>query len=191
MHASISAHLSNEYLMNEETDSWGHNLEEFTRRLGNSAVKERVENMYFTYLFVLRAVLKAGPLLESVDYSTGCQDQDEHTKKLMQQLVSLWQPLSRWLWCRPSTGFPMFSPLSDELCSCGIHVLRSFRLETNSAIATEVMKVCCCKLVEVKLRNGQFCTVNPCCRSAMRRSSRLAPYLLMRAGCGKELMQQS
>ncbi|KAL3154147.1 hypothetical protein ABBQ32_013672 [Trebouxia sp. C0010 RCD-2024] len=88
MHASISAHLSNEYLMNEETDSWGQNLEEFTRRLGNTAVKERVENMYFTYLFVLRAVLKAGPLLESVDYSTGCQDQDVHTKSLMQHLVS-------------------------------------------------------------------------------------------------------
>lgn len=93
MHASISAHLSNEYLLNEETDSWGQNLEEFTRRLGNTAVKERVENMYFTYLFVLRAVLKAGPLLESVDYSTGCQDQDEHTKKLMQQLVSMRKPL--------------------------------------------------------------------------------------------------
>lgn len=89
MHASISAHLSNEYLMNEETDSWGQNLEEFTRRLGNTAVKERVENMYFTYLFVLRAVLKAGPLLESVDYSTGCQEQDVHTKSLMQHLVSM------------------------------------------------------------------------------------------------------
>ena len=89
MHASISAHLSNEYLMNEETDSWGQNLEEFRRRLGNTAVKERVENMYFTYLFVLRAVMKAGPMLESVDYSTGCQEQDAHTKKLMQQLVSM------------------------------------------------------------------------------------------------------
>lgn len=83
--------------MNEETDSWGQNLEEFTRRLGNTAVKERVENMYFTYLFVLRAVLKAGPLLESVDYSTGCQDQDVHTKSLMQHLVSMQRALSQWL----------------------------------------------------------------------------------------------
>ena len=131
MHASISAHLSNEYLMNEETDSWGQNLEEFTRRLGNSAVKERVENMYFTYLFVLRAVLKAAPLLESVDYSTGCQDQDIHTKKLMQQLVSMWQTLSQWLsygfGVDPPQGVPMFLPLSDEVCSSGIHVLRSLK----------------------------------------------------------------
>ena len=75
--------------MNEEMDSWGRNLEEFRRRLGNTAVKERVENMYFTYLFVLRAVMKAGPMLESVNYSTGCQEQDAHTKNLMQQLVTM------------------------------------------------------------------------------------------------------
>ena len=91
MHASIGAHLSNEYLMEEDTDTWGPNLAEFTRRLGNAAVKERVENMYFTYLFVLRAVMKAGPLLESIDYNTGFQEQDAQTKQLMQQLVSFWQ----------------------------------------------------------------------------------------------------
>ena len=73
--------------MDEATDTWGPNLAEFKRRLGNTAVKERVENMYFTYLFVLRAVMKAGPLLESIDYSTGFQEQDAHTKQLMQQLV--------------------------------------------------------------------------------------------------------
>ena len=89
MHASISAHLSNEYLLEESTDTWGPNLEEFTKRLGNAAVKERVENLYFTYLFVLRAVMKAGPLLESVDYTTGCAEQDDQTKRLMQQLVGL------------------------------------------------------------------------------------------------------
>ena len=87
MHASISAHISNEYLTDEASDTWGQSLEEFTQRLGNTAVKERVENMYFTYLFVLRAVMKAGPLLESVDYSTGFPEQDLHTKQLMQQLV--------------------------------------------------------------------------------------------------------
>ena len=89
MHASISAHLSHDYLMDEETDTWGPNLEEFTQRLGNIAVKERVQNMYFTYLFVLRAVMKAGPLLASIDYSTGCQGQDTETKRLMQQLVGI------------------------------------------------------------------------------------------------------
>ena len=89
MHASISAHLSHDYLLDEESDTWGPNLEEFTQRLGNIAVKERVENMYFTYLFVLRAVMKAGPLLASIDYSTGCQGQDTETKRLMQQLVGI------------------------------------------------------------------------------------------------------
>lgn len=88
MHASVSAHIANEYLLDDFTETWGQNLPEFVARLGNAAVKERIENMYFTYLFVLRAVMKAGPMLASVDYSTGCSQDDMETKQLMQKLVS-------------------------------------------------------------------------------------------------------
>ena len=87
MHVSISAHIANDYLLHEEGEVWGQSLPEFVARLGNTAVKERIENMYFTYLFVLRAVMKAGPMLEAVDYSTGCEHDDRQTKQLMQQLV--------------------------------------------------------------------------------------------------------
>lgn len=88
MHASVSAHIANEYLLDDVSETWGQNLPEFVARLGNAAVKERIENMYFTYLFVLRAVMKAGPMLASVDYSTGCSQDDIETKQLMQKLVS-------------------------------------------------------------------------------------------------------
>jgi ERO1-like protein alpha len=50
---------------------WGPNLNEFHRRLGTAEVRDRVENLYFAYLFVLRAVMKAGPLLQTVPYDTG------------------------------------------------------------------------------------------------------------------------
>lgn len=87
MHASISSHIVNEYLLDEARGIWGPNLPAFQERLGNEAVKERIENLYFAYLFVLRAVMKAGPLLESVSYSTGTPTEDARTFQLIQQLV--------------------------------------------------------------------------------------------------------
>jgi hypothetical protein len=50
---------------------------------------DRVENLYFAYLFVLRAVLKAAPALTSFDYDTGLPEEDQHTRQLLSQLVSL------------------------------------------------------------------------------------------------------
>ena len=46
---------------------------------GMQGWRERVENLYFAYLFVLRATLKAAPLLEDIGIRhriprRGCQD---------------------------------------------------------------------------------------------------------------------
>jgi ERO1-like protein alpha len=87
IHSSISAHIVSDYLIDEATRTWGPNLEMFEARLGNPDVKERVENLYFAYLFVLRAVIKAGPTLKEVHYDTGYPKEDLHTKKLIQMLV--------------------------------------------------------------------------------------------------------
>lgn len=89
MHASISAHIANDYLLDEAAGEWGPSLAQFRQRLGGPAAADRVANMYFTYLFVLRAVLKAGPTLQAVAYDTGAPAQDRGTAKLVQQLVGL------------------------------------------------------------------------------------------------------
>jgi ERO1-like protein alpha len=39
MHASISAHIANDYLLDEFRGQWGPNLGEFERRLGNPEVR--------------------------------------------------------------------------------------------------------------------------------------------------------
>ena len=88
VHASISAHLVNEYLLDEKRGEWGQNFPEFEKRLGNVAVKDRIENLYFTYLFVLRAVVKAGEYLKQVEYKTGFTHEDQQTFDLVNQLVS-------------------------------------------------------------------------------------------------------
>ena len=41
MHSSITAHIVGEYLLDEETNTWGANLEMFKARLGNPWVKNR------------------------------------------------------------------------------------------------------------------------------------------------------
>lgn len=87
IHSSITAHIVSDYLIDEATRTWGPNLEMFEARLGNPDVKERVENLYFAYLFVLRAVIKAGPTLKEVHYDTGYSKEDLHTTKLIQMLV--------------------------------------------------------------------------------------------------------
>lgn len=87
MHSSISAHIAKEYLLDEGRDHWGPNLALFQQRLGNEGVRERVENLYFAYLFVLRAALKAGPLLQEIVYDTGSPKEDAHTAELVHRLV--------------------------------------------------------------------------------------------------------
>lgn len=87
MHASVTSHLVNDYLLDETTGRWGQNLAAFQERLGNEGVKNRTENLYFAFLFVLRAVMKAGPYLEGVDYQTGLPAEDANTFKLVQSLV--------------------------------------------------------------------------------------------------------
>jgi ERO1-like protein alpha len=95
MHTSISVHLTAKYPMEDRSvfgkvggTTWGPNLAEFQRRLGGLEVKDRVENLYFAFLFVLRAVIKAGPLLERFEYVTGVDAEDASASSLIKELVS-------------------------------------------------------------------------------------------------------
>ena len=101
MHASVSAHLTGKWLLDEMFGVWGPNLPEFERRLGNAGVKDRVENLYFAYLFVLRAVMKAGPLLEAYQYRTGFDAEDAMSARLMRKLVGVGggAPVGDRVWC--------------------------------------------------------------------------------------------
>ena len=89
MHASISAHIAGEYLLDEAQGIWGPSQEQFDARLAGPEASERVANLYFAYLFVLRAVLKAAPVLARVQYTTGDVGQDALTADLVHRLVRL------------------------------------------------------------------------------------------------------
>lgn len=102
MHSSITSHLVNDYLLDEGSGKWGQNLPAFQARLGNEEAKARVENLYFAYLFVLRAVMKAGPYLASMDYQTGIPAEDANTLQLVQGLVNPCIPFDLFTGCAAS-----------------------------------------------------------------------------------------
>jgi ERO1-like protein alpha len=87
MHASISAHIAAHYLLDEAGNTWGPSPAQFKARLGTPDVRYRVQNLYFAYLFVLRAVVKAGGLLAQYAYDTGRPAEDAVTAQLVSELV--------------------------------------------------------------------------------------------------------
>lgn len=88
VHTSISAHIAREYLLDEATDEWGPNLEVFRERLGSDSRREHVQNMYFVYLFVLKALERASPVLRVVDYHTGVPAEDARAQALVNEILS-------------------------------------------------------------------------------------------------------
>ncbi|KAG0449546.1 hypothetical protein HPP92_027315 [Vanilla planifolia] len=85
LHSSISLHIASDYLLDEETDLWGQNFELLYERV--LQYPDRVRNLYFTFLFVLRAVTKASDYLEQAEYNTGNPEEDLKTQSLVRQLV--------------------------------------------------------------------------------------------------------
>eukprot|EP00253_Pinus_taeda_P019913 PITA_19913 len=86
LHSSITVHIAAEYLLDAEKDLWGpHPILLYERVL---KYPERVRNLYFTFLFVLRAVTKAADYLSQAEYSTGNPLEDKHTQSLIIQLVN-------------------------------------------------------------------------------------------------------
>ncbi|KAG8365637.1 hypothetical protein BUALT_Bualt18G0126800 [Buddleja alternifolia] len=85
LHSSISIHIAADYLIDEKTNTWGQNLSLMYDRV--LRYPERVKNLYFTFLFVLRSVTKAADYLDQADYDTGNPLEDLNTRILMKKLL--------------------------------------------------------------------------------------------------------
>ncbi|XP_042946028.1 endoplasmic reticulum oxidoreductin-2-like isoform X2 [Carya illinoinensis] len=85
LHSSISIHIAGDYLLDEARNLWGQNLSLMYDRV--LRYPDRVRNLYFTFLFVLRAVTKAADYLEYAEYDTGNLTEDLRTMSLMRQLL--------------------------------------------------------------------------------------------------------
>ncbi|XP_002974086.2 endoplasmic reticulum oxidoreductin-2 [Selaginella moellendorffii] len=86
LHSSISVHIASDYLLDESTNHWGPNYTLLHERVVQ--YPDRVKNLYFVYLFVLRAVNKASAFLAQAEYSTGNTIEDATTQLLIKDLVT-------------------------------------------------------------------------------------------------------
>ena len=53
LQSSISTHIAKEYF--EHSEHWGHNIPLYVRAVGSH--RDRLDNLYFAFLFTLRAVV--------------------------------------------------------------------------------------------------------------------------------------
>jgi hypothetical protein len=83
LQASISTHIAKEYYYPD--GRWDNNIPLFVRAVGSHP--DRISNLYFTFLFVLRAVVKAGSTLTDFPFHTGNQEDDQLVRSLIKKLV--------------------------------------------------------------------------------------------------------
>ncbi|CAN0020420.1 unnamed protein product [Ascophyllum nodosum] len=84
LHSSIMTQIANEYRFDD--GRWGPNTKMFVNAVGMHP--DRLTNMYFAYVFVLRAIGKARPFLMAYEYDTGNEEDDALTRMLMNELTN-------------------------------------------------------------------------------------------------------
>ncbi|TDH64873.1 uncharacterized protein CCR75_000601 [Bremia lactucae] len=82
LQASINTHIALTYKFG---DKWGVNPSLFVHRVGKH--RERLQNLYFAYLFVMRAISKYRHELLAYDYDTGNAADDIRVKEILHQLL--------------------------------------------------------------------------------------------------------
>ena len=83
-------HISSKFCLDRDgpygaCTKFGSSLTEFRRRVHDHP--DRIKNLYFVYLLMLRAVIKAGPLIAKYDFDAGDAVEQDLVKRLLQDLV--------------------------------------------------------------------------------------------------------
>lgn len=88
LHTSISMHICDEYL-DPSTGQWVPNLQCYLNRIGLHP--ERLENLYFAYTLMLRALSRSASYLSSprVELCTGDPHADGLTRKSLDRLIAI------------------------------------------------------------------------------------------------------
>lgn len=88
LQASISTHIAQRYFYPD--GRWDTNIPLFVKAVGSHP--DRLSNLYFTFLFVLRAVTKAGSVLTEYPFHTGVKADDDAVRALIKRLVKSRHP---------------------------------------------------------------------------------------------------
>ncbi|KAI8912844.1 hypothetical protein EDD86DRAFT_274479 [Gorgonomyces haynaldii] len=88
LHSSISMHICNEYF-DENTETWVKNIDCFLNRVGSHP--DRLENLYFLWAVLTRAISKLGPYLVHHPFCAGTGDEHlikTHVQQVLDQTMS-------------------------------------------------------------------------------------------------------
>eukprot|EP01061_Rhynchopus_euleeides_P045194 TRINITY_DN8033_c0_g1_i1.p1 TRINITY_DN8033_c0_g1~~TRINITY_DN8033_c0_g1_i1.p1 ORF type:complete len:1092 (+),score=366.09 TRINITY_DN8033_c0_g1_i1:259-3534(+) len=88
MHTSINVHISNSFYPPSRKRGNTEYLSNPQRFMDQYASKpEYIQNLHFSFVVVLRALVKAAPILRRVAIDTGDAEEDERTKVLLHRLL--------------------------------------------------------------------------------------------------------
>ncbi|ANB11057.1 Ero1p [Sugiyamaella lignohabitans] len=91
LQSSVSSHLCYEYL-NQTTGEWVPNLDCFMSRVGNH--QERLENLYFNYALVSRAVSKLRNYIDDLHFNNQDASADQATRRQLLRLIKSSSPVT-------------------------------------------------------------------------------------------------
>ena len=111
-----------------ERSRWGPNPEEFQRRfdpeLTNGEGPRRLRNLYFLYLLELRALAKAAPYIEQLDFYTGNISEDAEVYAAVHDLlhhVKYGVPLNIIITQLGSVKIYIYIYIYIYVCVCIVH----------------------------------------------------------------------
>lgn len=112
LHVSISTQISRRFYLKpggspDGSDEWDPNLEMFMRTVGQWP--DRIDNLYFLYMFALRALHKAKPFLLSLEFRTDDEQGDQQTRQQMADVLE-----ARLVCTHTFNESLMFSGLQDK-----------------------------------------------------------------------------
>ncbi|PRP80328.1 hypothetical protein PROFUN_12080 [Planoprotostelium fungivorum] len=84
MHASINTHIAHHNEI-DANGNWIHNYAIYEQRIHRDP--SRIRNLYFAFLFLLRAMSKVEPVLRTYSYHTGDEEQDRQARQLIDRLL--------------------------------------------------------------------------------------------------------
>ncbi|ORX46341.1 endoplasmic reticulum oxidoreductin 1 [Hesseltinella vesiculosa] len=84
LHSSISIHICDEHF-DRTTGNWGPDLQCFVNRIG--VHPERLQNIYFTYALVIRAIAKLEEYFSEYPFKTGDNAEDSRTREMIHGLI--------------------------------------------------------------------------------------------------------
>ncbi|KAG8745215.1 hypothetical protein FRC10_008527 [Ceratobasidium sp. 414] len=86
LHASISTHICAENL-NQQTGEWSPDLQCYIDRVASHP--ERLQNIYFNTVLLLRALRKVGPYLAAYDICSGNHEEEQRTRFLLYNVLDI------------------------------------------------------------------------------------------------------